>query len=100
MGIAHGCWKACEPRGRSSLRRLQHRLELARIAALDKEAVRILAVGQRDQRSSDASFPESSREVLCRVLAAAVTVGIKGNIDGSASVAELPKLARIEMGSQ
>ena len=33
-------------------------------------------------------------------MAAAVAVGIKGQIDGSGTVAELPKLARIEMGSQ
>ena len=38
-----------ELRGRSSPRRLQQRLELARIAALDKEAVGIVALGQRDQ---------------------------------------------------
>jgi hypothetical protein len=63
------------------LRRLQHRLELARIAALDKKAVRIVTLGQRDQTSRDASFPEPSREVLRRVLAAAVAVGIKGYIE-------------------
>jgi hypothetical protein len=33
-------------------------------------------------------------------LAAAVAVGIKSQIDGSGSVAELPKLARVEVGSQ
>ena len=31
--------------GRSSLRRLQQRLELAGVAALDEEAVRIVAIG-------------------------------------------------------
>jgi ribose 5-phosphate isomerase RpiB len=66
-----------------------------RITALDKEAVGIVALGQRDQSSSDVSFPETAREVLRRVLTAAVDVGIKGYIDGSGSVAELPKLARI-----
>ena len=39
-------------------------------------------------------------QALRRLLAAAVGVGIKGQIDGSRGVAELPKLARIEMGSQ
>ncbi len=34
------------------------------------------------------------------LLATAVDVGIKGYIDVSGSVAELPKLARIEVGSQ
>jgi hypothetical protein len=33
-------------------------------------------------------------------LAAAIAVRIKGQMDGSGSVAELPELARIEMGSQ
>jgi hypothetical protein len=33
-------------------------------------------------------------------LAAAVGVGIKGQIHGSRTVAQLPKLSRIEMGSQ
>ncbi len=37
---------------------------------------------------------------LRRLLAAAIAVGVKGQIDGSRAVAELPKLARIEMGSQ
>jgi hypothetical protein len=35
-------------------------LELARIAALDEEAVGIVAIGQRDQASRDASFAETS----------------------------------------
>ena len=62
-------------------------MELARIPTLDKEGVGIVAFGQRDQTSGDASFPESSRELLCRVVAAAVDVGIKGDINGSGGVA-------------
>src|ERR1019366_2064337 len=90
----------CTPRERSSLRRLQQGPELACVAALHKETVRIVALGQRDQTSRDASFPEPSQEALRCLLAAAVAVGIEGEIDGSGSVAELPKLARIELGSQ
>jgi hypothetical protein len=37
---------------------------------------------------------------LRRLLTTAIRVVVKGNIDGSRGVAELPKLARIEMGSQ
>ena len=36
---------------------------------------------------------------MCRSLAAAVLVGIKGQIDGSRTVAELPELACIEIGA-
>jgi hypothetical protein len=39
---------------------LQQKLKLLGIASLDKEAVGIVALGQRDQASSDASFPETS----------------------------------------
>jgi hypothetical protein len=39
---------------------LQQRPELPGIAALDKKAVGIVALGQRDQASGDASFPETS----------------------------------------
>jgi len=38
--------------------------------------------------------------VLRSLLAAAVGVGIKGQVDGSGTVAQLPELARIELGSQ
>ena len=70
------------------------------ITTADKEAVGIVAFGQRDQASSYASFPETSGEALCCLWAAAVAVRIKGQIDGAGTVAELPKLVRIEMGSQ
>src|SRR5437899_27488 len=41
-------WTVYEPRGRSSSRRLQQRLKLSSITALNEKAVRVLAVGQRD----------------------------------------------------
>ena len=69
-------------------------------AAVDKEAVGVVALGQRDQASGDASLPEPLREALGCLLAAAVAVGIKGQIDGPGTITELPKLAGIEMGSQ
>lgn len=39
---------------------LQQKLKLLGIASLDEEAVGIMALGQRDQTGSDASFPETS----------------------------------------
>ena len=60
-----------------------------------------MAVGQQ---TTVRTFMPCSREPvgerLRRLLAAAVGVGIKGQIDGSRTVAELPKLARVEMSSQ
>ena len=95
------CWRSADrSRGISWLSRLQQGLELSRITALDEEAVGIVAIGQRDAASGDASLPETPCEALRGLLAAAVGVGIKGQIDGSRTVAQLPKLARIEMGSQ
>ena len=81
------------------MRRLQQRLELARIAALDKEAVRIVALGQRDGANVHPLLSEPAGKRLCRLLTTAVGVGIKGQIDDSRTVAELAKLACIEMGS-
>ena len=43
---------------------------------------------------------EPAGKRLRRLLTTAVRVVVKCNIDGSRGVAELPKLARIEMGSQ
>src|ERR1700683_215263 len=84
----------------SSLRRLQQRLELAGIAALGKEAVRIVALGQRDSASVDALLSEPAGQRLRRLLTTAIRIVVEGQIDGSRGVAEWPKLARIEMGSQ
>jgi hypothetical protein len=70
------------------------------VAALDKKGVGIVALGQRNQTSSDASFPETSRQMLRCLLAAAIAVRIKGQIDSAGGIAELLKLARIEVGSE
>src|SRR5260370_25457068 len=70
------------------------------IATVDKEAVGVVALGQGDQASSDASLPKTSGEALRCLLAAAIAVRIQGQIDGLGTVTELPKLARIEVGSQ
>jgi len=43
---------------------------------------------------------EPAGKRLRRLLTTAIGVGVKGQIDGSRGVAELPKLARIEMGAQ
>src|ERR1700722_6856114 len=78
----------------------QQRLKLAGVAALHEEAIRILAIGQRDLTRRDALFPKTMRETLRRLWAAAVGVGIESEIDGSGTVAQLPKLARVEVGPQ
>src|SRR5580693_7861332 len=100
MGTAHGCWRACELRGRSSLSGLQQQLKLTSIAALHKEAVGIVALGQRDSASVHALLSEPVGKRLRRLLTTAIRVVVEGQIDGSRGIAELPKLARIEMGSQ
>ena len=51
-------------------------------APLDKEAVGIVAFGQRDGRAGS-TFPETMCETLRRVLATTIAVGIKCQIDGS-----------------
>ena len=52
--------RAGRSHGTSWLSGLQQRLELLRVAALDEEAVGIVALGQRDLASSYALFPETS----------------------------------------
>ena len=80
------------------MRRLQQRLELTRIAVLDEEAVRIVAVGQRYGTHIYALLGEPAGKRLRRLLTTAVAISIKGQVDGSRTVAELPELARIEIG--
>jgi hypothetical protein len=58
-------------------------VKLLSIAATDEEAVGIVALGQWDQASGDAPFPKTSGEALRGLLAAAVAVCIKGQIDGT-----------------
>ncbi len=92
-----------EVRGRSHgiswLSGLQKSLELSRITALDEEGVGIVASGQRDAASGDALLPQTIGQLLRGLLAAAVGVDIEGQINGSRAVAQLSKLAGIEMGS-
>src|SRR5258708_4913365 len=76
---------------------LQQRLELARGAFLDKEAVRVVAIGQRDSANVHALLSEPAGERLRRLLPTAVRVGIKGQINGPRTVAQLPILVHIEM---
>ena len=65
---------------------LQQRLELACIAVLDKKAIRVVAIGQRDSANVYALLSEPAGERLRRFLAAAVSIGIKGQVDGSRTV--------------
>jgi hypothetical protein len=75
-------------------------VKLLSSAAADKEAVGIVAVWQRDPASVDALLSEPAGKRLRRLPTTAIRVGVKGEIDGSRGVAELPELARVEMGSQ
>src|SRR5260370_33683716 len=58
-----------------------------------------MAVGQRHGTHVHAVFGEPRDKRLSRLLTTAVGVGIKGQVDGSRTVAELAELARIEIGS-
>ena len=58
-----------------------------------------MALGQHDAASEDAlRSGDDAAKLLRRLLAAAICVGIEGEIDGSRAVAQLLKLAGIEMG--
>jgi len=65
---------------------------------LEEEGVRIMALRQRDTESGDALLSQPVRKGLGRALPAAISIGIEGQIDGSPPLAQLLKLARIEMG--
>src|SRR5271170_5176675 len=99
MGIVTGWWRADEQHETSWQGRLQQRLELARVATLDKEAVRVVAIWQRDYTDVHALLSEPAGKQLRRMLAAAVRIGIKGQIDGSRTVAQLAILLPVEMTS-
>src|SRR5713226_6734631 len=59
-----------------------------------------MAVGQRDSANVHALLSEPAGERLRRLPATAVSVRIKGQIDGSLAVAQLPILVGIEMIAQ
>ncbi len=56
-----------------------------------------MAVGQRHGTDVDTLLSEPPDKRLRRFLAAAVRIGIKDQVDGSPTVAELTELARIEI---
>ena len=78
---------------------LKQPLKLVIIAALDEEAIRILAFGKRYGTHVDTLLDEPAGERLSRLLTTTVLVGIKGQVDGSWTVAKLTELARIEIGA-
>ena len=59
-----------------------------------------MAIRQRDAENGYALRPQPRCQGVGGELPAAVGIGIEGQIDGSPAVAQLLKLARIEMGSQ
>ena len=58
-----------------------------------------MALGQRYGAHVDALLGEPAGKRLSRLLTTTVLVGIKGQVDGSWTVAELTELARIEIGA-
>src|ERR1035441_1975820 len=94
MGIVPGWWRADEQYETSWQGRLQQRLKLARIAVPDEEAVRVVAIGQRDSANIHALLSDLAGKRLCCRPTTAVCVGIENQIDGSRMVAQLPELDR------
>ena len=78
---------------------LQKALELACIAALSKEAVGIVPLWEPDQAGVNVSLLETLPEAMRGLLSAAIRIGIEGQINGPGCVAQLDKLACIQMGS-
>ena len=59
-----------------------------------------MAIGQEQAASEDALCPETNCELLRGVLATAVGVDIEGEINGARTVAQLLKLAGVQMCAQ
>ena len=78
---------------------LQKLLKLLRVTALDEIAVGIVALWQGDCASGYTLLPKAARERFRGTLTTAVPIGIKSQVDGPRTVAELAELARIEMGT-
>src|SRR5262249_52707419 len=70
------------------------------IPALHEEGVGIVAIGQQHAASGDALRPEATCELLRGLLAAAVGVDIEGEINGAWTIAQLLKLAGIQMRAE
>ena len=68
-----------------------------RVAALNKEAVRIVARRQRHSAYVYALLAESAGKRLSRLLTTTVPIGIKSQVDGSRTVTELPVLVSAEV---
>jgi len=66
---------------------LQKRLKLERVAALDKEGVGIVALGQQDAASSNTLDAKAIGQLLGSMLAAPVVIDIEGEIDGAQAFA-------------
>src|SRR6266481_3336701 len=83
-------------RGTSLLSGLQKNLELPRVTALDEEELGSWPFGRETRRAATpCSLSRSDR--ACAASCPLLLVGIKGQIDGSRAVAQLPKLVCVEM---
>lgn len=70
------------------------------IAAVDKEAVRVMAIGQAYPSGSDTLRPKTTGKRLRCSWTTTVSVGIEGKIDRPGVIAQLLKLMCVEMVSQ
>src|SRR5439155_8211106 len=68
--------------------------------ALNEEGVRIVAIRQEHAASGDALRAETTCESLRGLLATAVSIDIEGEIDGARTIAQLLKLAGVQMRTQ
>ncbi len=59
-----------------------------------------MAIGQEDPASGDALRLETTCQLLRSLLAAAVGIDIEGEINGARAIAQLLKLADIQMGAE
>jgi hypothetical protein len=76
---------------------LQKPPKLLCVAALNKEAVRVVSVRQEDVEGGDALSPKAARHTLRRGLTTSVDVGIESKIDIPWPVAQLLKLPCVRM---
>ena len=71
-------------------------MKLAGVAAVREETVGVVVLREGNQANGDALLAKSSREVLRRLLTAAVAVGVEGDIDRPRGIRKLTNLTRVE----
>jgi hypothetical protein len=71
--------------------------EVRKSVPILEEAIRVMAVGERNPAGGYPLCPETAREALRGTCTTAVGVGIKSQVDSSGTVAQLLELADIEL---